>query len=273
MHTYGVRDVEKLLHLPRSAIRRLVDAGFVSPTRGARRSWLFSFQDLIVLRAAQALAAAKIPPKRITKSLKALRRRLPETMPLSGLSIGAVADRVVVKEGRSRWQADSGQYLLGLEVDAADGTLSVIEPNRPAAPRSAEDWLDRGIELESDDPEAARAAYEQALATDPAYLTASINLGRLLHESGHLAEAETVYRKALAAGGDDALLLFNLGVLLEDRERKAEAMQAYESALQHNPRLADCHYNLALLCEELGKPKEAIRHMAQHRKLVRNQPE
>ena len=59
MHQYGVHDVERLLRLPRSTIRSLVNAGFVSPARGPRKSYLFSFQDLIVLRTAQALAAAK----------------------------------------------------------------------------------------------------------------------------------------------------------------------------------------------------------------------
>ena len=116
MHEYGVRDVEKLLRLPRSTIRSLVEAGFVSPARGPRNAWLFSFQDLIVLRTARALAAANVPPKRITKSIRELRRHLPESMPLSGLSICAVADRVVVKEGGSRWQAESGQYLLAFET-------------------------------------------------------------------------------------------------------------------------------------------------------------
>jgi hypothetical protein len=32
--------------------------------------------------------------------------------------------------------------------------------------------------------------------------------------------------------------------------------------------MADCHYNLALLCEELDRPQEAIRHMAQYRRLA-----
>ena len=66
----------------------------------------------------------------------------------------------------------------------------------------------------------------------------------------------------------DPVLLYNLGVLLEDMDRKNEAMEAYEAALRGNPGLADCHYNLALLCEELEKPKEAIRHMAQYRRLM-----
>ena len=50
--------------------------------------------------------------------------------------------------------------------------------------------------------------------------------------------------------------------------RKNEAMEAYEAALRGNPDLADCHYNLALLYEKLKKPKEAIRHMAQYRRLM-----
>ena len=64
MHQFGVREVEKLLRLPRSTIRALIEAGFVSPARGPRNAWRFSFQDLIVLRTAQALAAAKVPAKR-----------------------------------------------------------------------------------------------------------------------------------------------------------------------------------------------------------------
>ena len=106
MQQYGVRDVERLLRLPRSTLRALIDAGFVTPTRGPRNAWLFSFRDLIVLRTAQALVAADVPRKRITRSVKELRRRLPESMPLSGLSICAVGGRVVVKEGARRWNAD-----------------------------------------------------------------------------------------------------------------------------------------------------------------------
>src|SRR5258706_10574093 len=133
MHQYGVRDVEKLLRLPRSTIRALIAAGFVSPARGPRSAWRFSFQDLIVLRTAKALVDAKVPQRRITRSVRELRRHLPDAMPLSGLSISAVADRVVVRQGATRWQAESGQYLLEFEVDPASGSLNVIEGERAAA--------------------------------------------------------------------------------------------------------------------------------------------
>ena len=78
-HPYGVRDVERLLRLSRSTIRSLIGAGFVTPTRGPRGAWRFSFQDLIVLRTAQALVDAQVPARRITRSMRELRRRLPET--------------------------------------------------------------------------------------------------------------------------------------------------------------------------------------------------
>jgi tetratricopeptide (TPR) repeat protein len=230
VHKFGVREVEKLLRLPRRTIHGLVKAGFVSPARGPRQAYLFSFQDLIVLRTAQALAAAKVPAKRITKSLKELRRHLPESMPLSGLSIGAVGDRVVVREGASRWQAESGQYLLAFEGDPAAGDLKVIE--QAAEP---EDAIDRGY---------------------------------ILHEAGRLEDAEAVYRAALKTCGPDPLLLYNLGVLLEDLERGAEAMECYRDAVRADPAMADGHYNLALVCEKLGLAQEAIRHMAQYRRLV-----
>ena len=194
---YGVREVERLLRMPRSTIRMLIEAGFVSPARGPRNALRFSFRDLIVLRTARALTAAKLPAKRIMKSLKALRRRLPESMPLSGLSIDAVGERVVVKEGAARWQADSGQYLLVFEGDPAAGELKVIE-HKP----------------------------------------------------------------------EDPLTLYERGVELEQAGRKLEAMEAYKAALQEDPRLADCCYNLALLCEELKKPRDAIRYMAQYRRLL-----
>jgi len=262
-----VREVERMLHLSRSTIRSLVDAGFVSPTRGKGGAWQFSFQDLILLRTAQALVDAHVPARRITRSMRELRKRLPDTMPLSGLAIGAVADRVVVREGGSRWQAESGQYLLEFEGDPANGKLSVIE--RAPAETSAQDWFARAVALEASDVAAALRAYEEAVAADATFVDAHINWGRLLHDRGDFAGAERVYRAAMKACGDDPVLLFNLAVLLEDMQRVHDALIAYELALRFDPELADGHYNLALLCEKLARPQDAIRHMAKYRQLTR----
>jgi tetratricopeptide (TPR) repeat protein len=231
-HPYGVRDIERLLGMPAPTLRALVDAGFVNPARGTRRSLRFSFQDLIVLRAAQSLVAARVPRRRILRSLRELRRQLPETLPLSGLSIGAAGDRVVVREGARRWQAESGQYLLAFEVE--------VEAPSPAVEGSAGEILDAHI--------------ARALA---------------LYDAGRGGEAERAYRDAIAACGEDAALMYNYALLLEDLGRDDEAARAYESALRDDPDFADAHYNLALLCEKLGRGQEAIRHISRYRKLTR----
>jgi tetratricopeptide (TPR) repeat protein len=270
-HPYGIREVERLLRVPRATVRALVEAGFVSPLRGARNSWRFSFQDLIVLRTAQALADAKLPQRRITRSVRELRRHLPASMPLSGLRIGAEADRVVVREGKTRWQADSGQYLLEFEGDPASGSLTVVE--RPARalppPEARRDWVRDALLLEESDAGAAMDAYRKAIAADPANLDAHINLGLLLHTAKRLPEAGRVYAEALQACGPEALLLFNLAVLLEDLDQHADAERAYRAAVGADPTMADAHYNLALLYGRLDRPRDAIRHMSQYRRLTR----
>lgn len=264
MNAYGVRDVEKLLGLTRATIQAFIDAGFVKPERGPRNQWRFSFRDLIVLRTAQALAEAQVSPRRITRSLRELRKHLPDSMPLSGLSIGAVADQVVVRDGVSRWQADSGQYLLAFDGDPSAGSMRVVQP-KAAAPQG--DWYAHALSIEARDRNAAIAALERAIAQDASRVDARIDLGRLLHEARRLADAERVYREALTLT-DDAVVHFNLGVLHEDMGRKADAVRDYELALAADAGLADAHYNLALLCEALGRPKLAIRHMARYRQLV-----
>jgi tetratricopeptide (TPR) repeat protein len=274
MHQYGVREVEKLLGLPRSTIRALIGSGFVLPARGPRNAWLFSFQDLIVLRTAQALSAAQLPHRRIMRSLKELRRRLPDEMPLSGLRIAAIADSVVVREGAAQWQAESGQYLLAFEGDPAAGSLSVIErtPARMKPPANARPSPDASDASDTRDSDAAIEAHQRAIAAEPMLAEPRINLGQLLHEAGRLDESEQVYREALKACGNDALLLYNFGVLLDDMDRKVEAMAAYQLALRGDPAMADCHYNIALIYEELERPKDAIRHMAQYRRLLAGKP-
>lgn len=283
MHSYGVGDVERMLNLSRSTIRGLISAGFVAPVRGPRREYRFSFQDLLVLRTARALVQAKVPARRIGRSLSALRRQLPKSVPLSGLTICAVGNDVVVRKGANRWAAESGQYLLELDVDVSGDSLQIIEIDGrsqssrkepvehtdPAA--QAQTWFERGLSSEeASDVRQALEAYERARQLDVRHVAVRINLGRLLHESGRYEEAQRVYREALRECEPDPTLYFNLGVLLEDISRNEEAIDAYLQALGADPDFADAHFNLARLYESVGKPQHAIRHLGVYRRLLKS---
>ena len=70
---------------------------------------------------------------------------------------------------------------------------------------SALAWYERGCELEASDPAAAIVAYGRALAGRPDLADAHNNLGRLLHDRGELAAAESHYRLAVCAAPAGAL--------------------------------------------------------------------
>lgn len=277
MESYGVGDVERMLHLSRATIRGLISRGFVNPSRGPRREYRFSFQDLVILRTARALVSAKVPPRRIGRSLSALRKQLPKSVPLTGLTICAVGNDVVVRKGASRWKAENGQYLLELDVSVADDSLQITEIKRRTDSAgiareevSVETWFERGLAAEEHDVEKALAAYERVRELDAQHIGARINLGRLHHEAGRLEEADRVYREALRECEPDATLFFNFAVLLEDSSQYDDAIDAYKQALAADSDFADAHFNLARLYEIVGKPQQALRHLGMYRRLLKS---
>jgi tetratricopeptide (TPR) repeat protein len=264
---YSLRDVGKLLGLPRSIICGLIDAGFVSPSRGRRREYRFSFQDLVVLRAAAALVEARLPTTRILRSLRRLRTQIPPQIPLSGLRVEAVGDAVVVQEGNAQWQTHDGQYVLRFHVESPGGRLAFLDVPTPSPALSDDELFDKASETEETNPIASVELYRKALAVNPKHVGAYTNLGRLLHARKQHDDAEAVYRLGLVHCGRDATLLFNLAIVLEDAHRSADAADMYREALKEAPDLPEAHYNLALLCEAAGLKQEAIRHLSAYRKL------
>jgi tetratricopeptide (TPR) repeat protein len=266
MHDYSIADIERLVGLSRGVVRSLIRQQFVAPHRGRRREYRFSFQDLLILRTAKALSAARLSNRRITRSLRDLRRRLPEHAPLSGLSLRAVGDSVSVREGQVEWQSDSGQYLLALDILVTDGTLHIIERSSPPPSMQPDQLFDQAARLENSDPERAIDLYRRCLELDGAHMEARINCARLLHQAGQFDLAEQLYRNDSCRL--DAGALFNLGVLLEDTGRSSEAVDSYLAAIGIDPGFADAHYNLARLYEIQGNQPHMIRHLRQYRTLI-----
>jgi tetratricopeptide (TPR) repeat protein len=281
MHAYDTKDLERLFGLPASAVRALARAGNIQPVRRSGRLH-YSFHDLVVLRTASALRAAKISSQRINKTLQELRSALPEGSALNKISLTALGNRIAIREGQTLRESESGQYALALEIVEEKGRLHVIsrqdavpaieKSSRAAANSSADFAADsadshyaRALELEDSNPRAAQKAYELCLKADPDHLEARINLGRLLHLAGRLAEAERVYRVGAKA---DPFIAFNLAVVLEDLEREPDAILAYREALALDPQFADAHFNLARLYERARDPKASLRHLLAYRRMM-----
>ncbi|HEY7725477.1 MAG TPA: tetratricopeptide repeat protein [Anaeromyxobacteraceae bacterium] len=273
MWGYRTRDVARMLGLAPARVRALARAGLVEPRRGPGGALLFSFQDLVLLRAAAGLASARVPAARLRRALASLRARLPAGRSLASVRISADGDRVVVRDGRGAWRPESGQALFDFAVSSLGDRVAPLL--REAASATDPSGLDAqafyawGCDLEAGAPEQARRAYARALELDPDHPGANLNLGRLLHEAGDAPAAEGHYRRALDARPGDAVALFDLGVSLEDQRRDGDALLAYARCLAADPAQADAHFNAARILERLGRRPEALRHLAAYRRLQR----
>lgn len=274
MKGYTSRDVAKLLGLTVAQVRGFARDGFLTPGRGPRGQLLFSFQDLVILRTAKGLVAARIPTRRIRRALRGLKAQLPRGRSLAELRIAAEDDRIVVSDGEATWSPESGQMQLDFAVSELASRAAPMARRAAKAARrvgddlSAKDWYELGLELEVAAPVEARDAYRRALELDAHHADAHVNLGRLLHEQGLVAEAERHYRAALGDNPDHATAAYNLGIAFEDLARPADAVEAYRTALSADPTLADAHFNLARLYEKAGKRAAALRHLGAYRRLT-----
>jgi tetratricopeptide (TPR) repeat protein len=264
-------EVVRLLGVDERRIREWVRSGLCRPLRQGRR-YAFSFQDLVVLRAAKALLDGGVPAARIRRAIAALARDLPEGSSLSGLRIFADGRDVAVGVAGERWQPATGQTLFEFEVDQ----LAQLLEQKRAAPRTAasdpaalaREAFEDALGLEDRDPAAAAAAYGRALALDPMLADAYVNLGRLRHQEGDAGEAARLYRLALERSPDDAVLHFNLALALEDTHGADAAIAHYQRALALDPEFADAHYNVAGLYEQSGRGTDAFRHYRAYKRLV-----
>jgi len=271
---YTSHDVAKLLGLSLAQVRAFARDGFLTPGRGPRGELQFSFQDLVILRTAKGLVAARIATRRIRRALKRLRAQLPRGRSLAELRIAAEGDRIVVSDGEATWSPESEQTQLDFAVSELATKAAPMARRAARAARevedelSAADWYELGLELEVAAPGEARDAYRRALELDAHHADAHVNLGRLLHDQGLVEEAERHYRLALRETPDHATAAYDLGIALEDLGRPADAIEAYRAALVTDPHLADAHYNIARLYEKVGKKAAALRHFSAYRRLT-----
>jgi DNA-binding transcriptional MerR regulator len=269
---FDTKQAARIVGLPEGRLRSCVRAGLVEPLRDERGRLRFDFVDLVLLRTTRGLLGQRVPLRKIGTVLASLRRQIGDR-PLTRLSVYADGKRVVAWDGESRWQPDSGQFLLNFAADnvikrAAD-VAKLPKAKRKKLPQLTSDqWCDLAMEIEETSPLEARAAYHHAIDLDPGNVIARINLGRLLHAEANLVGAEAHFREAVRCDPSCALAWYNLGVVLEDLERTEDALPCYEHALHADAQLADAHWNLSLLYERAGRHRDALRHLALYRKLT-----
>jgi hypothetical protein len=270
--SYSARHAAQLVGLPESAVRSCIRDGLVGAPGTVPAE--LSFRDLSALRTVKALVEAGVPLPRVRKELARIQKHLPSGTSIAELTVEARDGAVHVRGGE---QPHTSQLAFQFEPAPAvpAGELRELprapEPTAPVPvpPATADQWLQRAIALEDDDPASAIDAYRRSLRLRPDTTEAWINLGRLHAEANDAASAHECFRRAIDLDPGDATAYYNLGVIAQDAGKEADAIALYRRALELDPQLAEAHYNLATLFDQTGDSQAAIRHINEYRKLTR----
>lgn len=124
-------------------------------------------------------------------------------------------------------------------------------------------WFELGrLQAERrNDPRAARAAWERALAADPSYAPALDSLAELTHSTGDLAAAAELYARlpANASRLPADVLMLRRAELAEALGDDAKALTLAQQSARLNPSRRDIYATCARLAGKLGDLEAAIR--------------
>ena len=248
-YTYG--GAAKILEIPESKLRYWAQVGFVGPSGRRGGKPVYSFQDLVSVKAAKELTERGFKPAEIRKAIDEVRSALPHVdRPLDRIRVAFDGTRLVVVDGESAYEPtgqkvfDFGLGDLAKKMGARPGVLGPAGsrppteaaakpatplPSAPAATasatataftamRSAYDWFVEGTRAEivgGDDADGrAEKCYRQALTLDPGLAAARTNLGSLAYRRGDISAAREAYEAALALDPDQPEARFNLANLV-----------------------------------------------------------
>lgn len=105
---------------------------------------------------------------------------------------------------------------------------------------------------------AAVELFQRALARDPNFLEAWVNLGHLHNQQGQYSEASKCYDRALAIGEPTASLLNGAAIAMLNGGDPAKAESLLRSSLALQPESPGVQLNLARVLSARGKKQEAL---------------
>ncbi|HLN08684.1 MAG TPA: tetratricopeptide repeat protein [Xanthobacteraceae bacterium] len=234
--TYTAAQLASLSKLPPDVVEQLVMFGLIEGREG-----LHGFRDLAAARQVAHLIAAGTPLSVITRSLRDIRKWLPNAG-LSNLRLfPESADRILVEQVTGRTDS-KGQFVLPVAGADADADAAFAQAQS----------ADEGGDLAT-----AESLYRRVMKIDPDDAAAPFNLGNLLRRQQRLVEAEAAYRSAVKADAKFAAAWHNLADLLDENGRLVEAVDCQKRALDADPRCADAMFNMALFLQRLDRHAEA----------------
>lgn len=282
---YSFSAAARILGVPESKLRYWSQSGFVGPSLRRQGKQVYSFQDLVSVRAAKELVDRGFAPVQIRKALEQVKSKLPSLdRPLERLRVtwdGAAL--ALIEDGGTFEVSGQRRFDFGLS-DLAERAAEILalspktdEPSvaEPSANRTAFDWYADGLAKEGlPGKEAeAEACYRKALEMDPALAAAHTNLGGIAYRRKDVSLARIEFQAALDLDPEQPEARYNLASLLYEQGELEQAVSEFRRVVERTPWFSDAHYNLASALEKLGSKRQAAEHLRRYLELEDRKPE
>jgi tetratricopeptide (TPR) repeat protein len=286
--SYSYGGAAKILDIAESKLRYWAQVGFVGPSGRRGGKPVFSFQDLVSVKAAKELVDRGFKAAEIRKAIEGVRAMLPHLdRPLDRMRVAFDGTRLVVVDDDSAFEP-TGQRVFDFGLAELAGKLGYTPPAAAAEARaaavplpdaakpetakpkatftparSAYDWFVEGTRAEATGSDDGRAetCYREALSLDPGLAAARTNLGGIAYRAGDTGRAREAFEAALALDPDQPEARFNLANLVLEAGDLELAVAEFRRVLQADPEFADAHFNLAVALERLGGRAQARAHL------------
>jgi tetratricopeptide (TPR) repeat protein len=155
-------------------------------------------------------------------------------------------------------------WLLRRKGEPAQALKAYDEALSRSVAGPEEVWLNKGV-IQADDllnPEAAIAAYKEALRLNPVYVPALLNLGNTHEDLGDRAAAIACYGKILELAPQEVEPLARIGNLSKPQSRDDDIVQKVEAACRRSDLTpearASLEFALGKLLDQLGAYDDAF---------------
>ena len=242
--------LERYKHVRDDHLRYMQKWGLIRPERGPHGEAVYTFNDLALIRDADAQLAGGATFRAVLRHLLASRH--------GQLAFDFRIDAPPAK-------------VLQLKRREPPPLAALFDPVPQPQASGAEEYFVAASRLDDGNPahiDKASVAYRRALEIDPYLVPALINLANLHYSRDEIAEAQALYERAISLEPDVFEAHFNLGNILHDLGRYVEAQGCYREALRLNPAFAEAHFYLAVTLEKNGQSADARRHWRAYQQLA-----
>lgn len=255
--SFTTRMAARILAISPDRIRYWVKRRLVKPSASHGRHYQFSFEDLLMMRLTKELLPSRRRLLPIRRCFERLSGMLPGDRPMTALRLYQEDGRILVRDGASRFEAETGQFVLAFSEQ--DYGESVRHADAPARLRRL---LAAAAEMEESNPLRALRLYHEYLEHEPDDSDIHRRLSRLFELNGDLQGAIRHLDAAAVLEPASAEIPFDLGVLYRKQQDFDRAAACFSQALERDPSLIEAHLHLSQIYEEQGRERDSFRHLS-----------